>query len=463
MRRGAGYNEEVNYWPSVSDMFLVFFILALCIVSTMTNNLNDGEKRIFDEVIYQSNVLFSRLELRDKYTAEMDSDTTNYPRLAEKLMVANGRLESLKNVPYLRDDDPKEDKQEAQKNYREAVKYLFRRVAKEEDLDCADNTDSARLLDMINRRLGGDGVLARAQQADMMREKLAANSEVDVDSLLKEYEELRSKIQSMVAAEKYNELDEKYNELSKNYNKLLNNSQNTAKIELEILKRRLAECVDEPGLTAFSNLEKLKGMLDAANKEIAQLKLANLEKLRVSQVVLDGNTVRYETNNPIPTGDSIATMFGRGDNYVVSNQPPVLLQTCSKVAEDLMKDDSLGIVIEIIGHTDGDSTEIEFDFSVSEEGESWSSGNAALGLKRARVMADLVAERIQALLKDKKLEEKKLREVLERLRFRCYSAAECYPLATGTTEEDKDKNRRIELLVRPMTADEKKQQQQNKK
>ena len=77
MRRRSEFDEEVNYWPSVSDMFLVFFILALCIVSTMTSNLNDGEKRIFDEVVYQSNELFSLLELDRRYDATMDSNTTD--------------------------------------------------------------------------------------------------------------------------------------------------------------------------------------------------------------------------------------------------------------------------------------------------------------------------------------------------------------------------------------------------
>lgn len=483
MRRRSEFDEEVNYWPSVSDMFLVFFILALCIVSTMTSNLNDGEKRIFDEVVYQSNELFSLLELDRRYDATMDSDTTDYPRLAEMLMIANEKLytgRKLSKGGEVRAND-NENISEAKYNYREAVKYLFRRVALEADLTCADNTDSARLLDMINRRLGGVGMLGRAQQSDQIMDSLTGAGELDVDSLLKELKELRDKQTHMVDVAELEKVKQQYDALQKEYDELLKKQPDMAELarlraqlkELDNLKKLLVEYTGGSSQyqTALNNLKKLKEMLDAAlaERDAAKKQLALVDaNTHVSQVVLDGDTVRYYPNEPEPKEESIAMMFGSKNynNNVIDEQhpeqSPVLLRKCDEVATALMKDAPAGMVIEIIGHTDGDSTTKGFNFSVS-GGNSWSSGNAALGLQRARVMADMVTAQIRSLLAKKlsgtptlKDNDDAYEKVRKYLMFRCYSAAECYPLAFGTSDEAKDKNRRIELLVRPMTDDEKK-------
>ncbi len=51
--------EETNYWPSISDMFLVFFVMALAISYSKMSGTAEGEKYILEDVMLETAELVS--------------------------------------------------------------------------------------------------------------------------------------------------------------------------------------------------------------------------------------------------------------------------------------------------------------------------------------------------------------------------------------------------------------------
>lgn len=171
-------DEEINYWPSVSDMFLVFFIMALCIVSTMYSSYSDGEKEIMDEVVYQSNVLFETCK-KPRYEKQKDADDeTNRPQLAKLLMSSAQWIKNQGGAVNAIEEPAGSD--DEYKNYRQAVLYLIRLVGDESEIEKAEVTDSARLLDFVNAHVSGKQLFAKVAQG---YNKTDARAQVELDVL----------------------------------------------------------------------------------------------------------------------------------------------------------------------------------------------------------------------------------------------------------------------------------------
>ncbi|MBE6416482.1 MAG: hypothetical protein E7032_08135 [Akkermansiaceae bacterium] len=56
--------QDFNYWPSISDMFLVFFIMAMAIVITRVGVDAEGDKFLVDDVIQEYNSLVDMVDER---------------------------------------------------------------------------------------------------------------------------------------------------------------------------------------------------------------------------------------------------------------------------------------------------------------------------------------------------------------------------------------------------------------
>lgn len=100
--------DAVNYWPSVSDMFLVFFVLALCWGSTLVVKEQEGEIYAFEEVVYQANQLMSKLhnleKKADKYEAylrEEEEDSYKNPRAEEITLPDGSKIRTQSRCPKL--------------------------------------------------------------------------------------------------------------------------------------------------------------------------------------------------------------------------------------------------------------------------------------------------------------------------------------------------------------------------
>lgn len=100
--------DAVNYWPSVSDMFLVFFVLALCWGSTLVVKEQEGEIYAFEEVVYQANQLMSKLHNLEKktgkyeaYLREEEGDSYKNPRAEEITLPDGSKIWTQSRCPKL--------------------------------------------------------------------------------------------------------------------------------------------------------------------------------------------------------------------------------------------------------------------------------------------------------------------------------------------------------------------------
>ena len=100
--------DAVNYWPSVSDMFLVFFVLALCWGSTLVVKEQEGEIYAFEEVVYQANQLMSKLHNLEKkagkyeaYCREEEEDSYKNPRAEEITLSDGSKIRTQSRCPKL--------------------------------------------------------------------------------------------------------------------------------------------------------------------------------------------------------------------------------------------------------------------------------------------------------------------------------------------------------------------------
>ena len=53
-------SSDVNYWPSISDMFLVFFIMAMAIVITSSSSNEIGDKYLVDDVVREYEIIVAQ-------------------------------------------------------------------------------------------------------------------------------------------------------------------------------------------------------------------------------------------------------------------------------------------------------------------------------------------------------------------------------------------------------------------
>lgn len=53
-------SNDVNYWPSISDMFLVFFIMAMAIVITSSSSNEIGDKYLVDDVVREYEIIVAQ-------------------------------------------------------------------------------------------------------------------------------------------------------------------------------------------------------------------------------------------------------------------------------------------------------------------------------------------------------------------------------------------------------------------
>ncbi len=555
--------DAVNYWPSVSDMFLVFFVLALCWGSTLVVKEQEGEIYAFEEVVYQANQLMSKLHNLEKkegkyepYRREEEGDSYKNPRaeeitlpdgskiwtqsrcpkLAARLMNVHDRilqlhLDSTNNkhtgnlmIPCtsimltsdaveqqkkirgntsslapmtaqemleetMQSTEYKELRARAGKNYIDAVRLLYMLVANKKEWERSASMFSNRMLSEVNARLfhgtslvqrleGYEGVLDKfvGQEANpdelSMRKKLDELMAFyakykDVDQQLEELESLRKLLAGfggkpeetaaiLAELQKLRELLAGFAGTRAEKDKILADVKAWAAqlakhpdLEkdlqlLDQLKSLLAKAELENVSSDAELVEKLKSLLAKVKKQektiadkdarIAALneKVALLENQYVAAVELDGSELVFHVNT--------TEIDNTGEKSKIGLDK--LVTFCETLAQKLVSAESEGLVyvVEIIGHTDSDTSEFEF--------EPHGIGNVALGLARASKIETEITRRVRGLLGWSS-------EILSKyLKFHCYSASSLYPHPAG-----QEKSRRVELISRS----EKKEQQKETK
>lgn len=89
--------EDTNYWPSISDMFLVFFIIALGMLAFNSNN--KGDALILEFLEEESNHLFARFQDIEEYQLDLDAENDlKRPILAARIMQADSQYRTIRRT-----------------------------------------------------------------------------------------------------------------------------------------------------------------------------------------------------------------------------------------------------------------------------------------------------------------------------------------------------------------------------
>lgn len=89
--------EDTNYWPSISDMFLVFFIIALGMLAFNSNN--KGDALILEFLEEESNHLFARFQDIEEYQLDLDAENdSKRPILAARIMQADSQYRTIRRT-----------------------------------------------------------------------------------------------------------------------------------------------------------------------------------------------------------------------------------------------------------------------------------------------------------------------------------------------------------------------------
>ena len=88
MSRHTLHSEE-NFWPSVSDMFLALFVIALVLYASASKKAGDGDLYIPDQVVAETEELMKEIgerlpEQRAKYDAAAEEIRTEHSKIRGK-------------------------------------------------------------------------------------------------------------------------------------------------------------------------------------------------------------------------------------------------------------------------------------------------------------------------------------------------------------------------------------------
>lgn len=449
-------SEEVNYWPSISDMFLVFFVMALALLAQTTRFESEGEKFILDDVIAESNELFIRMGV-EAYDKVSDTLKEERPQLAGKLLEAYA---TYRGKVGMADVAP--------------CPYTF--ITEQYAGNAADDDDTLRLAaedyhvaarfiawQMLHREVRHDPILCsqleltdETAEAEMTEKLKGFFRRVRDDDVLRH---VNICLQTAGIGQRVDAADEQIGRLSAENQRL--QQKNTALRETYAKKVKLL--ADEK-----ATLDK---KVHALTHEIDETKQKLVAKdAREQHVVLDETKVRFVQNET---------------RFAAENTAAEALDTATQqLLECLAKNVALsaGFAVEIIGHTDTTpngsvSTPARYRAAMKDD-----DSNPKLGLLRADKVMTEIRQRLMAHGEGKPLVlqiadanggEKHLalyftvdegredalccvwrqegaQDARVPLVFRCYSGSWLTPLREGAYD-DHASNRRVEMFIRPVT------------
>lgn len=516
--------EDTNYWPSISDMFLVFFIIAL---GMLAFNSNKGDALILEFLEEESNHLFARFQDIEEYHLDLDAENdSKRPLLAARIMQADSQYRTIRDTripaeyikellknsgvavndagePVDEDDKPlplKEDEltARAEEDYRLAIRTLAWRVLvggksnatswqraverirkkrleteKAHPDDSPMSKEDLQLQMIINMRT--DTLLRHtnnALQAAGFAEKVggSAMSPEAMRGLLNDYlsnikiwnsnlrRTLRVTTEEPSAPEaiiadmqknveticrKAKELTEDNERLRKksritDYLPKIRNWHTTLSTWLNKPRKGDSDVVSETDAMIqelhnnYKAIDKKYKTLLEENKKLKQVSADTREQ----HVVLDENKVSFIKNK-----------LKFSDENAANNALETAVKDLRKnMWSNFERSDSF--IIEIIGHTDYNGSDLE-DYNSVEETikENKDDPNPRLGMQRAfTIYTKLKAKLGNTYTKDG--QEKQIK-------YRCYSGSWVNPIeddAYGVDDEAQcSRNRRVEVYLRPVT------------
>lgn len=481
--------EETNYWPSISDMFLVFFVIALASYAIVKGG---GDSYIKEEAIEEGNVLFHRMGLAE-YKGETKS--AELPGFAEKIIEAYDAIDATGKLPAREfdglTDEEKECirkacgfdtadgqvgiqqlKEKAKKDYSLAISLLAWRClyltdnhysrwrqmmnpAPDQDSDKGPKEPCERMeyilesqlrnhdiLRHINACLAGQGIGNTKEDVPVLQQNIAnLQSELDkyrnyIASWNKRvYDALDGNGKREVDAEKLqkgvNDLADRYERFVKGNGTLAEDNKRLAD-EIERLKQQLDDAQER--LLEYAGLDmdihELAQILNVSEGDVSIKDLLPMLKDKAHKVVAvasDARVSQVVLNEKDVHFVTAQTSFEKPEDAAKA-----LDATVEKIRESI--NPSKRYVIEIIGHTDMDGSGMDGKKGRKAsfpEAVNTDFGNPKLGLQRAVVIKNELERRMGAR---------------DNITYRCYSASWLAPL---NYMERYDENRRVEVLIRP--------------
>lgn len=458
-------SDEVNYWPSITDMFMAFFVIALALLSLRTSIEIEGEKYILDDVIKESNELFSRMEM-PLYEKKQEVQDAR-PQLAQKLMEAYALYRhktgaaDMADSTFIRDEywdgekGDAETEELAKLDYKLAVRFVAWQILNREW------SHDSLLCDMWRNTPPADEKSVEEKLRDFFRSQRS-------DDMLRH---VNSCLQTAGIGVHVDAADEKIGRLSDELHHLREELKDLEKVNKDLVLRRQQSDEEKTALsrqltslmkeTDETKQEKiaLSQQLTSLMKEVDETKQKLVAKeAREQHVVLDETRVRFVQNT---------TDFASPETAAQALDSATL-----QLVDCLRKNLALssGFAVEIIGHTDTTpngavNTPTSYRAAMQDD-----ASNPKLGLLRAdKVMSEIRARLLQGKLKLSSGEpevsfraEGGREDSLECLylsadgeqqckpvSFRCYSGSWLAPLKEGAYQ-DYASNRRVEMFIRPV-------------
>ena len=445
----SNHSGEINYWPSISDMFLVFFVFAFVLY---INSLG-GDDYVVDHVVEEYKILCKNRGLSvQNYQGETNErDAVKRPVLAKMLYEVirmdrrkgEDRERELTEADLMSNEDQFKDLKEkiasfgctgevlkeAQEDYNAAVCLLAWYFLQDDKYSVGRE-----------KIFGQDSKDNRAQ--DIMRRINYAlwNSELDnnEDGKKDEMGDLNTQIANLRTELKEKDLTIKnIEQQNKNLNKTLDEKTkelNKRTKELDDTKKRVVEQLNEKQKAVDKNS-------------------------REQRVVLNENEIRFKSG----ASDQFVSLNKEGPLEKVSETTikakleekviGKIRNTCENLSEDYV-----GVMVEIIGHTDDTlSGGMHANSLENDQLNPW------LGLRRAVCIKNMII----TLLGGGEgsyccFIEKGNGNPPVPVYFKCYSAAWLTPLSFSVDAEkgryDSDKSRlssgadrRVEVYIRPIS------------
>ncbi len=419
--------EETNYWPSISDMFLVFFVLAMAVASGKVAQISAGEKYLIEDIVIETCYLveYTNNHLEPESTIPApppccDVDEYSTRQLSDSL----DKVYACLRATYQPQSEQEETLSSMENDYRQSLddkryKDCVKLISVLLGLDEKPPTDMQ--LRNINEKLSGEGngseVERQRKQLEVLLRQMESRQE-ELTQCQNEKQELKTRVEQLE------------NDIAK-LRKLLIETEKIRPLMEEIDRLRqqvkgqeniIARLTEE--LTKLQNeINKLrieKTDIDIeVERRVAELIKKFKEANRISKSILEEQDIAFDT------GKSIPHIKGRTNYDKLLKELKGYLNT----------DSTNTYTIEVIGFTDKTSGE---------------EINAVLGLQRAwkfidTVYDDLVKSGISPDLLDK--EQIDSRRTGARLKFRGYSAGKT--LAKTPDNVQHAPSRRLEVLVSP--------------
>lgn len=215
-------HEEENFWPSVSDMFLSFFVIALALAA-IYHNTHEKEGESLDYAYQQRTDMILRLVgLEGKhYDHKCDaSEKATRPAMAQLLCEALVKIESDEQYrsasrKWLISPRKQVDEEKAQKDYTEALRYMGSRLGR----TFSPRASGFEMLEGVSEAIQYKKMLDTGD----LRTPEELRAEIDqlnqeIDAKKRDMDKLRQEIE-----EKQREIDEKNRQMAMSSSELQRN------------------------------------------------------------------------------------------------------------------------------------------------------------------------------------------------------------------------------------------------